>query len=539
MSTGDIKNNLRKLKYELKQVGYIAEMDIENMNLGIPTSFLPILHYIVSDYSCELSSFFSYKGYDSCGKTDLRFIEVLYKLLIQEFNMKPMLTKQQFFAIGYAEMKIIFVTKIINQFVKKNDEILMKLGYRKKHLTVKKIKKYKEHNNDRGNHERETKNRDVTEDLSSRFEEQESPTVPSIHQSPTLPKPMPELCLTPLKSPAKPTSNTKSNESNESPMSPADHENVGHFIESGENDVLDVSFYDGMESSDKEIMEKHIQKPHFQITKHVLPVLPRIIENDIDFNIGTSDGNGIGLRNTQESITSVCKDCHKNTGKLYQMERRIKQLEDNFAKVMTINTDLSAKVILLETKVAMLENEKAHQSLEKNISEGTVLEKENPRESIARLSPKTKTRIPLQQVDNYVSSTSTSNKSGMQSIQYSQDKTDMENQSKIYSSLEYTDDDVIIESFKPISMRDVHKMMLRDSVSSDILHDSTRFEKQYSRRNTHEKESHKNQQEVENFGLSNFSNISMFSDYIDEEAKNAVASVKQKLLETKLLLDKT
>ena len=538
MSTGDIKNNLRKLKYELKQVGYIAEMDIENMNLGIPTSFLPILHYIVSDYSCELSSFFSYKGYDFCGKTDLRFIEVLYKLLIQEFNMKPMLTKQQFFAIGYAEMKIIFVTKIINQFVKKNDEILMKLGYRKKHFTVKKIKKYKEHNNDRGNHERETKNRDITEDL-SRFEEQENPTVPSIHQSPTLPKPMPELCLTPLKSPAKPTSNTKSNESNESPMSPADHENVGHFVESGENDVLDVSFYDGMESSDKEIMEKHIQKPHFQITKHVLPVLPRIIENDVDFNIGTSDGNGIGLRNTQESITSVCKDCHKNTGKLYQMERRIKQLEDNFAKVMTINTDLSAKVILLETKVAMLENEKDHQSLEKNIYEGTVLEKENPRESIARLSPKTKTRIPLQQVDNYVSSTSTSNKSGMQSIQYSQDKTDMENQSKIYSSLEYTDDDVIIESFKPISMRDVHKMMLHDSVSSDILHDSTRFEKQYSRRNNHEKENYKNQQEVENFGLSNFSNISMFSDYIDEEAKNAVASVKQKLLETKLLLDKT
>ena len=539
MSTGDIKNNLRKLRYELKQVGYITEMDIDNMNLGIPTSFLPILHYIVSDYSCELSSFFSYKSYDFCGKTDLRFIEVLYKLLVQEFNMKPMLTKQQFFTIGYAEMKIIFVTKIIRQFFKKNDEILMKLGHRKKHLTFKKMKKHKENNNDRNNDERETENRDITEDLLSRFEGQESPTVTSIHQSPTLPKPMPELCLTPLKSPAKPTSNTKSNESNESPMSPADHENVGHFIESGGKDVLDVSFHDGMESSEKEITQDHILKPHFQITKHVLPVLPRIVENDVDISSGTSDGNGIGLRSTQESVTSVCKDCPKNTGKLYQMERRIKVLEDNFAKIMTINTDLSAKVILLETKVAMLENEKDHQSLEKDIFEGTVSEKDKLEESIARLSPKTKTRIPLQQVDNYVSSTSTSNKSGTHSSQYSQHKTVKENQNKIYSSLDYTDDDAIIESFKPISMKDVHKMMLHDSVGSGILLGSTKFKRQYSRINNDEKENHKNMQGAENVGFSNVSDISMFSDYMDEEAKNAVDSVKQKLLETKLLLDKT
>ena len=538
MSTGDIKNNLRKLKYELKQVGYIAEMDIENMNLGIPISFLPILHYIVSDYSRELSSFFSYKGYDFCGKTDLRFIEVLYKLLIQEFNMKPMLTKQQFFAIGYAEMKIIFVTKIINQFFKKNDEILMKLGHRKKHLTYKKMKKHKENNSGRNDEERETENKDITEDLSSRFEEKESLTVPSIHQSPTLPKPIPELCLTPLKSPAKPTSNTKSNEFNESIMSPTDYENVEHFIESRGKDMLDVSFNEGMESSEKEITQEHIKKPHFQITKHILPVLPKIIENDVEFNIGFSDENMVELRSTQESVTSICKDCQENTGKLYQMEKRIKQLEDNFTKIMTINTDLSAKVILLETKVAILENEKDNQSMEKDICEGAVSEKDRLGQSIANLSPKTK-RMPLQQVDNFVLPTSTSNKLGMQRSQYSQDETIKENQSKIYSSLDYTDDDVIIESFKPISMKDVHKMMLHDSVGSGVLHGSTRFERQYDISNIDEKENHKNLQKVENNGFSNVSNISVFSDYMDEEAKNTVYSVRQKLLETKLLLNKT
>jgi len=116
MATGDIKNNLRKLKKELKLIQYNQDVDIENMVIGITNAFLPILHYLVVDYSCELSLYLSSNQYDFFGKTDLRFIEVLYKVLMKEFSMKAMLTKQQFFSVGFPEIKIIFLTKIINAF---------------------------------------------------------------------------------------------------------------------------------------------------------------------------------------------------------------------------------------------------------------------------------------------------------------------------------------------------------------------------------------------------------------------------------------
>ena len=127
MATGDLKNNLRKLKTELRLINYPDVVAWDQINIGLTEPLLPILHYLLADFSCELSAFFCSKGYDLYGKTDFRFIESVYKILIKEFNLKPMLTKQQFFTAGFTEIKVIFLTKIIDLCRSKSEYLASKL----------------------------------------------------------------------------------------------------------------------------------------------------------------------------------------------------------------------------------------------------------------------------------------------------------------------------------------------------------------------------------------------------------------------------
>lgn len=113
MATGDVKNNLRKLVAELKRLNYpISDLNLKALGLGAPTAFLPILHYIFLDFSVDLTEYFA-KDYELYGKTDLRFVETVYKIMRDIFQYKPQLTREQFLAIGFAERKIIQVCEIL------------------------------------------------------------------------------------------------------------------------------------------------------------------------------------------------------------------------------------------------------------------------------------------------------------------------------------------------------------------------------------------------------------------------------------------
>lgn len=124
MATGDLKNNLRKLVSELKQVHYShCELDLKGIAQGIPKTFLPLLHHVFLDYSIPLAQYFSSKEYDLFGKTDLRFLETVYKILRDEFGYKPQVTKEQFLAIGYAERKIMTVCTILKLLKEKHNKL--------------------------------------------------------------------------------------------------------------------------------------------------------------------------------------------------------------------------------------------------------------------------------------------------------------------------------------------------------------------------------------------------------------------------------
>ena len=127
MTTGDIKNNIRKLISELKQVSYdIHAIDYHALIHGIPSAFLPIIHHTLLDYSHDIASYLAKRSYQLYAKNDLRFVETVYKILLQEFSYKPSLTKEQFLALGFAERKIILITDIVKFCREKNKSICNK-----------------------------------------------------------------------------------------------------------------------------------------------------------------------------------------------------------------------------------------------------------------------------------------------------------------------------------------------------------------------------------------------------------------------------
>ncbi|KAI8901417.1 Centrosomal spindle body, CEP44-domain-containing protein [Globomyces pollinis-pini] len=122
MATGDLRNNISKLESSLKTIKYPALLDsfgykisllIVSVSRGDPVAFLPLLHYVLLNYSPLLTKHFNSKGLDFFGKKDARFIETLYSALLDEFNYKPKISKEQFFTKGYAEQKCIFVNDVI------------------------------------------------------------------------------------------------------------------------------------------------------------------------------------------------------------------------------------------------------------------------------------------------------------------------------------------------------------------------------------------------------------------------------------------
>mgnify|MGYP002803913768 FL=1 len=98
-------------------------MDIEGLSIGRPSAFLPILHFVLTEFSVELAEYFYSKEYELLGKNDKNFVSVVYRILRDEFNSKPPLTKEQFFTLGFAERKLQFVSSLIQLCRKKSDAL--------------------------------------------------------------------------------------------------------------------------------------------------------------------------------------------------------------------------------------------------------------------------------------------------------------------------------------------------------------------------------------------------------------------------------
>ncbi|XP_032154569.1 centrosomal protein of 44 kDa isoform X3 [Sapajus apella] len=90
---------------------------------GDPAASLPIISYSFTSYSPYVTELIMESNVELIAKNDLRFIDAIYKLLRDQFNYKPILTKKQFIQCGFAERKIQIVCDILNCVMKKHKEL--------------------------------------------------------------------------------------------------------------------------------------------------------------------------------------------------------------------------------------------------------------------------------------------------------------------------------------------------------------------------------------------------------------------------------
>ncbi|KAJ1550716.1 Centrosomal protein of 44 kDa, partial [Nowakowskiella sp. JEL0078] len=76
---------------------------------GAPDAFLPLIHFILLEYSHVLSEYLVSRNYELYGKRDARFIAAVYLVLREEFDYKPSISQKQFFLLGFAERKCLFL----------------------------------------------------------------------------------------------------------------------------------------------------------------------------------------------------------------------------------------------------------------------------------------------------------------------------------------------------------------------------------------------------------------------------------------------
>lgn len=81
--------------------------------VGTPSSFLPIIHSALVQYSLPLAEWLVTQGYSLYSKSDLKFTEGFYRVLRDAFNYRPRLSKEQFLAKGYAERKVMLTHDLL------------------------------------------------------------------------------------------------------------------------------------------------------------------------------------------------------------------------------------------------------------------------------------------------------------------------------------------------------------------------------------------------------------------------------------------
>ncbi|XP_021554396.1 centrosomal protein of 44 kDa isoform X2 [Neomonachus schauinslandi] len=123
MATGDLKRSLRNLEQVLRSLNYPQEVDCVGLVKGDTAASLPIISYSLTSYSPYVAELLMESNIELIAKNDLRFIDTVYKLLRDQFNYKPILTKKQFLQCGFAEWKIQIVCDILNCVMKKHKEL--------------------------------------------------------------------------------------------------------------------------------------------------------------------------------------------------------------------------------------------------------------------------------------------------------------------------------------------------------------------------------------------------------------------------------
>ncbi|CAI2370221.1 unnamed protein product [Moneuplotes crassus] len=111
-------NNFRKLIEKLRKIKPPFELKIDDLKKGKPSVYLPIINYILLDFSPEMADMLLDKGYNIYGKADLKFMEDVEKICLNLFQFKPPVNIKQFFSEKFVDQKCHYVCEIIDHVKK-------------------------------------------------------------------------------------------------------------------------------------------------------------------------------------------------------------------------------------------------------------------------------------------------------------------------------------------------------------------------------------------------------------------------------------
>lgn len=106
MATGDLKRSLRKLEQVLRSLNYPNEVDYVGLIKGDTAASLPIISYSLTSYSPYVVELLMESSIELIAKNDVRFTDTVYKLLRDQFDYKPILTKSNLYSLDLLNGKL-------------------------------------------------------------------------------------------------------------------------------------------------------------------------------------------------------------------------------------------------------------------------------------------------------------------------------------------------------------------------------------------------------------------------------------------------
>lgn len=95
-SFGDVDGKINLLRRDLVQIRYPSVFDAESAREGHIQAFLPVINFILSRFSRHVAA--EAAGYNLPGRKGKKYIENVFKLARETFDMRIVLSSAQFLA---------------------------------------------------------------------------------------------------------------------------------------------------------------------------------------------------------------------------------------------------------------------------------------------------------------------------------------------------------------------------------------------------------------------------------------------------------
>jgi Centrosomal spindle body, CEP44 len=95
-SVGDVAGKIALLRRDLFQIRYPSVFDEPAARVGHPQALMPVINFILSRFSRHITAVAAAFTLPSCN--DRKYIENVFKLAREQFNMRIVLSSTQFMA---------------------------------------------------------------------------------------------------------------------------------------------------------------------------------------------------------------------------------------------------------------------------------------------------------------------------------------------------------------------------------------------------------------------------------------------------------